>query len=68
MEDVLGSSWAHFPPLDPDEEEQRRLRQKMYLSRYGSEPSHSWDNRLVWELDDAYAEMGRIIRLENGNE
>lgn len=63
---MIGPEWANFPPLDPEAEETRRLRQRIYLSRYGSEPVWGWDDRLVWELDAAYAEMNRLILRENG--
>lgn len=39
----------------------------MYLSRYASESIGYWEDRLVWELQDAHAELSRIIRLENGD-
>lgn len=43
------------------------MKQAIYLSRYGSEPISIWEDKPVWVLDDAYAEMGRLIARENGD-
>ena len=53
-------------PLDGAEWMARRLRQQVYLSHYGSDPIGSWEHRTTWELEDAFAAMNRLIRLENG--
>jgi hypothetical protein len=52
--------------LDPEEDQQGRLRQKVYMARYGGQAMTSWDDLPTWRLDAAYAEMARIIRMENG--
>jgi hypothetical protein len=53
-------------PTDGPELERIRIRQMVYLSHYGSEPSGYWQNRSVWELDGLYHAMSRIIAMENG--
>jgi hypothetical protein len=63
---VLGEAWSRLPPLDPKAEERRRLRQMVYLSHYASEPMLSWEDRTVWELQDAYMAVNDLIKLENG--
>ena len=67
IEETIGDRWARFPPCDADEDAKRRLKQAIYLSRYGSEPISIWEDKPVWVLDDAYAEMGRLIARENGD-
>ncbi len=52
--------------VDPEEDQQGRVRQKVYLARYGGQAMTSWDDQPTWRLDSAYAEMARIIRMENG--
>ena len=52
--------------VDPAKQLEYRLHQRAYLSHYASEPMASWDGRPVGELEDAYAEVSRIIARENG--
>lgn len=52
--------------MKPEEEEKKRRRQMIYLSHYASEPMSSWNDRTTWELDDAHADLNRIIKMENG--
>jgi hypothetical protein len=65
-EELIGSAWAEVPAPSPEEDARTRLRQRVYLSHYASEPIGSWDARLVWELEAAHAEMSRLIMRENG--
>lgn len=37
----------------------------VYMSHYASEPMSAWDDKLTWDLDEAYAEVSRLIRREN---
>jgi hypothetical protein len=52
--------------IDGEELVRARRRQMVYLDHYGSTPMHAWENRSVLALEDAYAEMNRIIGRENG--
>lgn len=52
----------------PGEQEDLRLWQAAYVSRYGSDPIHTWDDREVSELVDAYEQLAKIVRMENGTE
>jgi hypothetical protein len=49
-----------------EEDARRRLRQMVYLEHYGSSTIAAWAERSVWDLDNAYEEMNRLIRMENG--
>ena len=51
--------------IDPAEREQQRIKQKMYLARYGRESVFVWEDREVSELDTYFLALVDLISKEN---
>ena len=51
--------------IDPKEQTERRIKQKMYLARYARESVFTWDDREIAELDAYFLALVDLISKEN---
>jgi hypothetical protein len=52
-------------PIDPQARLDARIKQKMYLARYGRESVFAWENRELSELDAYFKALVDLISKEN---
>lgn len=57
--------WHLFLGLEPAEVLKMRMKQKMYLARYGRQDIYQWEHREVIEIELAMQALTEIVKAEN---
>lgn len=55
---------THLSDLKPEEIQRNRIKMKMVLSRHGRVDFHSWEDRDLAEMVEAFEELLDVIKVE----